>query len=73
MGARLLRQETGPAQAQALAIAEADGVSSSSGANVDGVANPSQPKGSSYFAPDASQLEAVFNQIAQDLLVRISQ
>ncbi len=42
-------------------------------ANVDGVADPNQPKGRYYFAPDADQLEAVFNQLAQDLLVRLSQ
>jgi hypothetical protein len=42
-------------------------------ANVDGVANPNQPQGKYYFAPDASQLGAVFDQLAQDLLVRLSQ
>ncbi len=42
-------------------------------ANVDGVANPNQPFGRYYFAPDATELRAVFNQLAQDLLVRLSQ
>ncbi len=41
-------------------------------ANVDGITNSSQPKGNYYFAPDASQLNAVFNQLAQDLLVRLA-
>lgn len=41
-------------------------------ANVDGMVDPSQPAGRSYFAPSAAQLEAVFNQVAQDLLVRLS-
>jgi hypothetical protein len=42
-------------------------------ANVGGVANPNQPQGKYYFAPDATQLGAVFDQLAQDLLVRLSQ
>jgi hypothetical protein len=42
-------------------------------ANVDGVANPDQPQGKYYFAPDATQLQTVFNQLAQDLLVRLAQ
>ena len=42
-------------------------------ANVDGATNPGQPTGKYYFAPDASQLSAVFNQLAQDLLVRLAQ
>lgn len=42
-------------------------------ANVDGMTDPNQPKGKYYFAPYASQLNAVFNQLAQDLLVRLAQ
>ena len=42
-------------------------------ANVDGATDSSQPSGNYYFAPDASQLDDVFNQLAQDLLVRLSQ
>jgi Flp pilus assembly protein TadG len=42
-------------------------------ANQDGVTNPNQPKGKEYFAPDATQLHQVFEQVAQDLLVRLSQ
>lgn len=41
-------------------------------ANVDGATNSSQPAGKSYFAPDASQLRAVFNQVAADLMVRLA-
>ena len=32
-----------------------------------------QPRGRVYFAPDAYQLESVFRQVAQDLVVRLSQ
>ena len=41
-------------------------------ANVDGRADPAQPKGRSYFAPTASDLDDVFNQLASELLVRLS-
>ena len=41
-------------------------------ANVDGMTNGSQPAGKSYFAPDATQLRAVFNQVASDLMVRLA-
>lgn len=41
-------------------------------ANEDGVANASQPAGRAYFAPSANELEEVFNQVAQDLLVRLA-
>jgi hypothetical protein len=41
-------------------------------ANVDGATDGSQPAGKSYFAPDASQLRAVFNQVASDLMVRLA-
>lgn len=42
-------------------------------ANVDGVADGNQPRGRSYFAPSASELEGVFDQVAKDLLVRLAQ
>jgi len=41
-------------------------------ANEDGATNSSQPEGRAYFAPSASDLEEVFNQLAQDLMVRLS-
>ncbi|MGB5303758.1 MAG: VWA domain-containing protein [Gemmatimonadota bacterium] len=41
-------------------------------ANVDGMTDGSQPAGKSYFAPDATQLRAVFNQVASDLMVRLA-
>jgi hypothetical protein len=41
-------------------------------ANVNGVSNPNQPMGQSYFAPSPDQLEAVFKTVAEDLLVRLS-
>ena len=41
-------------------------------ANEDG-ATPDQRKGRAYFAPSPAELESVFNQLAQDLLVRLSQ
>lgn len=41
-------------------------------ANVNGRANPDQPRGQSYFAPSPAELEAVFRNVAQDLLVRLS-
>jgi hypothetical protein len=40
-------------------------------ANVSGAGGPLI--GKYYFAPDASELEAVFNAVAQDILVRLSQ
>jgi hypothetical protein len=42
-------------------------------ANVDGVADDNQPRGRSYFAPSASELQGVFDQVARDLLVRLTQ
>jgi hypothetical protein len=41
--------------------------------NEDGVSNAAQPQGKVYFAPDESELLAVFNAVAQDLLVRLAQ
>ncbi len=41
--------------------------------NEGGIVSGGQPRGRAYFAPSADQLEAVFNQVAQDLLVRLSQ
>ncbi len=41
-------------------------------ANEDGVTDPSQPKGSAYFAPTAAELDDVFQAVAQDILVRLS-
>lgn len=42
-------------------------------ANEDGVVDSSQPRGKAYFAPSATQLHEVFDQVAQDLLVRLAQ
>lgn len=42
-------------------------------ANEDGVANASQPQGSYYFAPTEAELDNVFNAVAQDILVRLTQ
>ncbi|MFW6192435.1 MAG: VWA domain-containing protein [Gemmatimonadota bacterium] len=42
-------------------------------ANESGQTDSSQPAGQSYFAPDVSQLQDVFDQVAQDLLVRLAQ
>lgn len=42
-------------------------------ANENGMANSSQPMGQAYFAPSPAQLEDVFEQVAQDLLVRLAQ
>ncbi len=42
-------------------------------ANEDGVADPHQPHGKSYFAPSAMELQAVFDLVASDLLVRLAQ
>ncbi len=41
-------------------------------ANEKGVSNPDQPRGKMYFAPTPKDLEAVFQQVAQDLLVRLA-
>lgn len=41
-------------------------------ANENGVADPSQPEGKSYFAPTAAELQAVFDQVASDLLARLA-
>ncbi len=41
-------------------------------ANVDGATDSSQPRGKAYFAPSANDLIAVFNAVAQDLLVRLA-
>ncbi len=41
-------------------------------ANVDGTTNSSQPAGKSYYAPSATELQAVFQQVAADLLVRLA-
>jgi len=41
-------------------------------ANEDWVASSSQPPARAYFAPSASELDDVFNQVAQDLLVRLA-
>jgi hypothetical protein len=38
-----------------------------------GVADGNQPHGRSYFAPSASELQGVFDQVARDLLVRLAQ
>ena len=35
--------------------------------------DPSQPRGQAVFAPDASQLDAVFQTIASKVLLRLSQ
>jgi hypothetical protein len=42
-------------------------------ANVGGTADGNQPHGRSYFAPSASELQGVFDQVARDLLVRLAQ
>ncbi len=41
-------------------------------ANENGVADPDQPQGRAYYAPTPSDLERVFNQVAQDIKVRLS-
>ena len=41
-------------------------------ANEDWAASGSQPAARAYFAPSASELDDVFNQVAQDLLVRLA-
>jgi Flp pilus assembly protein TadG len=40
--------------------------------NEDGVTDPDEPRGKSYFAPSALQLRAVFNDVANDLVVRLA-
>lgn len=40
--------------------------------NEGGVSNSSQPEGRVFFAPSASELQGVFNLVAQDLLVRLA-
>ena len=41
-------------------------------ANENGVANQSQPQGRMFFAPSPAELQKVFDLVAQDLLVRLS-
>ena len=41
-------------------------------ANEGGIASSSQPQGRMFFAPSASELQSVFNLVAQDLLVRLA-
>lgn len=41
-------------------------------ANVNHRTHPNQPAGRSYFAPSAAELHDVFQQLAKDLLVRLS-
>ncbi len=41
-------------------------------ANEHGIVNPDQPQGRSYFAPSARELQAVFQRVASDLVVRLS-
>ena len=41
-------------------------------ANEFEVSDPDHPRGRSYFAPSVSELRAVFRQVAQDLVVRLS-
>jgi len=41
-------------------------------ANEGGRVNPNEPRGAMFFAPTAADLQDVFNQVAQDLLVRLS-
>ncbi len=41
-------------------------------ANEGGISNPSQPQGQMYFAPSGAELVAVFEQVAQDLIVRLA-
>ncbi len=42
-------------------------------ANENGIANGGQPQGKSYFAPSVAELQTVFDQVASDLLSRLSQ
>jgi Flp pilus assembly protein TadG len=41
-------------------------------ANEAGVIDPNQPQGRMFFAPSAAQLQLVFDQVAQDLFVRLA-
>jgi Flp pilus assembly protein TadG len=41
-------------------------------ANVGGIVDGDQPRGRSYFAPSAAQLQDVFSQVARDLMVRLA-
>ncbi|MEX1256984.1 MAG: TadE/TadG family type IV pilus assembly protein [Gemmatimonadota bacterium] len=41
-------------------------------ANEGGISDEDQPAGRAYFAPSPAELQAVFNQVAQDLLVRLA-
>lgn len=41
-------------------------------ANEGGVVNPSQPQGKMYFAPSPTQLQTVFREVANDLVVRLA-
>jgi hypothetical protein len=41
-------------------------------ANEEGITDPDQPQGKMYFAPTGAELEAVFNQVARDLIVRLA-
>lgn len=42
-------------------------------ANEGGIADSSQPRGKSYFAPSAFELRGVFQQVASDLMTRLAQ
>lgn len=37
-----------------------------------GLAHPNEPHGRTYFAPSATELQGVFDQVAQDLIVRLA-
>ncbi len=41
-------------------------------ANEDGVVSSEEPQGRMYFAPSAAQLESVFREVANDLIVRLA-
>jgi Flp pilus assembly protein TadG len=41
--------------------------------NENGTVDPSQPQGKVYFAPSAAELDAVFQSVAQDILVRLTE
>jgi Mg-chelatase subunit ChlD len=42
-------------------------------ANENGMTDPNQPQGKAYFAPTPQDLNTVFQQVAADILVRLSQ
>ena len=42
-------------------------------ANVDGDTDPDQLQGAYYFAPSAAELGDVFESVAEDILVRLTQ